>query len=400
MKYLKSSLILLGICLLLAGCKEKCEHQYESQITKATSCTAEGEMTFSCTLCQHSYTEPIPALAHRFSDPVITKEPTCAEEGIETGVCTVCNRETTQSIEKTSNHILKTVSETEKASTCIAVGHGTGECSVCGATGVKGIIPISESNHNNENVYTKKPTCTEEGRGALRCTLCYRQESCVFPALGHTITNTTVQKEATCLSEGEQSSDCSTCRKSIYEVIPAIGHHTWTGTSCTCCSVCGTNGQTGAHTFPDFITDATLIPTDYSAAKRTATCTGCGYSKNIYYTKTQTIDYGVIYEEIANYAKSLGYNVCIANTEAMRKIDSLSSYVSSAEMNGNTQERFITIGKLYIDRIVDSYGNPYTEADRKNKTVGIQLSYTKGTASGNPNGTFYMGIYLLHDKIS
>lgn len=51
-----------------------CEHEYQSSVTKAPTCTKKGVMTYVCENCDNSYTEDIPA-RHTYVD----------------GVCSVCN---------------------------------------------------------------------------------------------------------------------------------------------------------------------------------------------------------------------------------------------------------------------------------------------------------------------
>lgn len=46
-----------------------CEHQYdEGTVTAEPTCTADGVMTYTCTVCGETKTEPIPAAGHRFGE--------------------------------------------------------------------------------------------------------------------------------------------------------------------------------------------------------------------------------------------------------------------------------------------------------------------------------------------
>ena len=61
-----------------AGTDEpECEHEYVSEETKAATCTEDGELTYTCSLCGDSYTEVIAASGHDYVD----------------GVCSVCGAE-------------------------------------------------------------------------------------------------------------------------------------------------------------------------------------------------------------------------------------------------------------------------------------------------------------------
>ena len=66
-------------------------HSYASKITTAPTCTAEGERTFTCDDCGHSYIEAIPELGHT---PVVDEAvpATCTNSGLTEGShCSVCN---------------------------------------------------------------------------------------------------------------------------------------------------------------------------------------------------------------------------------------------------------------------------------------------------------------------
>ena len=43
------------------------DHSYNS-VTNPASCTAAGETTYTCSVCEHSYTEELPMLPHKYKD--------------------------------------------------------------------------------------------------------------------------------------------------------------------------------------------------------------------------------------------------------------------------------------------------------------------------------------------
>ncbi len=45
-----------------------CEHNYTEEITTPATCTNDGEKTFTCSLCNNSYTETIEATGHNFGN--------------------------------------------------------------------------------------------------------------------------------------------------------------------------------------------------------------------------------------------------------------------------------------------------------------------------------------------
>ena len=76
-----------------------CEHEYVSSTTKKATCVSEGERTYTCKLCNHKYTEPIPKTNHSYTSS-ITKEATITETGVKTYTCYICGESYTQTIDK------------------------------------------------------------------------------------------------------------------------------------------------------------------------------------------------------------------------------------------------------------------------------------------------------------
>ena len=68
--------IIISSLLLLAGCKNECDHSYEKTVTPPT-CTKAGEEKFSCTKCDYYYTTKIEAIG-------------IGVHNVQNGVCTVC----------------------------------------------------------------------------------------------------------------------------------------------------------------------------------------------------------------------------------------------------------------------------------------------------------------------
>lgn len=380
MKYLKSILIIFGICLLLAGCKEKCEHQYQSQVTKDASCTAEGEMTFSCTLCQDSYTEAIPTLAHQFSDPVITKEPTCAEEGIESGTCTVCGQASSQPIEKLP-HTLTNVSKITVAANCTVAGQGVGDCTVCGTKAVPGTIPINDT-HDWEETVQWKPTCKRLGRNLRACKLCKFSETYDVPATEHVFEPTRYISTPGCEREGIAIKTCPGCGLETKGSVPATGH-TWTGTTCKTCTTCGNCDPTSSHTYE--ITDQ-QAGSDKMAGFDTMKCTGCGHTKSVYYAGQYTFDLEKIEGEIVQYAKSVGFHACV-ETITPSSLLTISTYrddkyelsVHNGADYDKSPDLLIQKAKEYIDAMHKALSRP------SEVTVIVDLSYQQNKIKADSN---------------
>lgn len=113
---------------------EECSHNYEvGRITAEPACTAEGEMTYTCTLCGESYTEKIPAAGHKpVIDPAVPAG--CETEGKTEGShCEICAQElTAQTKVPPVGHKFQV--ETVKAGMA-KEGSITEICTVCKKTG-------------------------------------------------------------------------------------------------------------------------------------------------------------------------------------------------------------------------------------------------------------------------
>ena len=87
-------------------------HSYEGTGTQAT-CTADGFMTYVCTVCEHSYDETLPALGHDYGDAKCT----------DIAVCKVCNTPSAGII----GHNFAPATCTEPATCTRGCGETTGE---------------------------------------------------------------------------------------------------------------------------------------------------------------------------------------------------------------------------------------------------------------------------------
>lgn len=66
-------------------------HDYESSVTRETTCAKKGEITFVCKNCKDTYTKDIDKLDHKEVD-IPAVEPTCTKEGATAGKkCSVCD---------------------------------------------------------------------------------------------------------------------------------------------------------------------------------------------------------------------------------------------------------------------------------------------------------------------
>ncbi len=140
-------------------------HEYSEEITKAATCTAAGEKTFTCS-CGDSYTEEIEKLPH--TEKTLDAVPaTCTKTGLTEGKkCTVCGvvTEAQKNTPMTDHAYTKETDRTN--ATCTEDGSYTMACE-CGATQTT-VLP---KGHKYNSTVTA-PTCTEDGYTTYTCSVC------------------------------------------------------------------------------------------------------------------------------------------------------------------------------------------------------------------------------------
>lgn len=274
-------------------------HSYDDGVvTTEATCTEDGEITYTCTVCGDTYTEAIPATGHDYDlDGVVTAEPTCTEDGAITYTCTVCGETYVEAIPATGHSYGKGVITMD--ATCTTDGVRTYTCAACGDSYIE-VIPATGHSFEYGNV-TTEPTCTEDGEMTYTCINCgvYNITE-VIPATGHTEGEAVVENEvaATCTEDGSYDSVvyCTVCGAELSRetvTVPATGHSYNDGvvtTEPTCteegvktytCTVCGDTyteavPATG-HSYDDGVVTTEATCTEEGVM--TYTCTVCGATK-------------------------------------------------------------------------------------------------------------------------
>lgn len=144
-------------------------HSYTSAVTKVSTCTSEGVMTFTCS-CGNSYTEPIGKTAHNYSSYTYNNDATYESDGTETAVCSVCGDRTTRT---------------------------------AGGTKLVHVHSYSES-------VTTAPSCTTEGVKTFACS-CGSSYTEAIPAAGHIWSDYAYNNDATTESDGTKTRYCTIC---------------------------------------------------------------------------------------------------------------------------------------------------------------------------------------------
>ena len=208
----------------------KTDHIWDSgKITKTATCKESGTKTYTCTSCNTTKTEEIPATGnHQNTEFRNVKEATCAQEGY-TGdtYCKDCGEKLSsgETIAKTdhiwdSGRITKPATDTES-------GIKTYTCINCNTTRTEE-IPATGEHPNTEIRGAKSATCLEEGyTGDTYCKDCGIKLSSgtVIPKTGHIWDEGTVTKAATCTEKGIRTYTC-VCESTKIEEIPFAGHGT------------------------------------------------------------------------------------------------------------------------------------------------------------------------------
>lgn len=155
------------------------KHNYTSSVTKASTCTSEGVMTYRCS-CGYSYTETIGKTAHSFSGYTYNNDATESADGTETAVCSVCGERSTRT-----------------------------------AAGTK----LAHVHSYTESV-TTMPSCTTDGLKTFSCS-CGSSYTEAIPAAGHQFGDYTYNNDATTSADGTKTRYCLVCGET--ETVTAEG---------------------------------------------------------------------------------------------------------------------------------------------------------------------------------
>ena len=234
------------------------EHTWDDgTVTKPATCSAEGVMTYTCSVCGEQKTESIakdPANHVGKTEVRNAREATCGEDGY-TGdtYCKGCGAKLSggEAIEKTGEHTWDDGTVTKPA-TCGAEGVMTYTCAVCGEKKTESIAK-DPANHFGETEIrnAKDATCGEDGyTGDIYCKGCGAKLSggeAIEKTGEHTWDDGTLTKAATCSSEGVKTYTCTVCGEQKTESVakdPA-NHVAETEVKNAKEATCGEDGYTG-----------------------------------------------------------------------------------------------------------------------------------------------------------
>lgn len=254
------------------------DHKHDYVVSCTATCTEDGYMVYTCSICGDSYNgEFMEAFGHFYD--ISFKDPTCSEAGAVIYTCCDCQDSYSEEIPALSHEYKAVVTE----GTCHEAGYTTYTCTSCGHSYKETTGTTLEHQYS---ISVIKPTCSKPGYTTHICTHCgdgYTTDE--VDALGHKYTST--YNAPTCLKSGGTLYTCSVCKHSYTEIAPALGHSYVTETvEPTCskagytlhtCSVCGAyyKDQTvaaGGHNNEITVVEPTC--TTYGMVRHV--CTDCG----------------------------------------------------------------------------------------------------------------------------
>ena len=320
--------VLAGACVLFAGLafaacggdSASCEHRNAAAGTNTATCTAAGEITYTCPDCGASWTEPSEALGHLWDAGTASETTLCTEARVVTYTCTRagCGETKEESLPAAAAHALDEGTVTREA-TCTEDGERTFRCTNDGCTYTETqAIPSAGEHKLDGGTVTKKATCTTAEEITYKCTVCDHTETRTgAAALGHAWDSAAACVERHCTRDG--------CEESL----PATAKHTYAkdnarSVAATCkedgkdvfvCSACNDSYETKIEKFGHLMQWETSQEQDGCkiTVSNTGVCTrgGCTHEESLPDQVTYTHTYVTRISEAATCAhEGVRHEVC------------------------------------------------------------------------------------------
>ena len=160
----------------------KTSHKYADTVV-APTCTVDGYTLHKCSVCGTSYKDSTTkATGHSYGNSVVTKQSTCTSEGTAIKTCTKCNATVTEKLPAKGH---TAVTDKGCPATCTTAGKTDGShCSVCN-TVIKVQTVINATGHKSSGWITDKAASIGvKGSKHKECTVCKKVlETAEIPAL-------------------------------------------------------------------------------------------------------------------------------------------------------------------------------------------------------------------------
>ena len=217
-------------------------HKYGRLVAgKPATCTAEGMSAYyQCADCNKLFDTnkrettaealKIPLIPHNYGEFKVDKPATCTEAGSKSKYCTVCNKQADVTVIPATGHTGGTATiENKIAATCTTDGshEEVVRCMVCNAEISRETKTIPATGHKWVIDAAVAPTCTQtgltEGKHCSVCNTVLTPQTTV-EKLPHSWDDGVVTREPTCTEAGVKTFTCSQCNNTKTEPIPALGH--------------------------------------------------------------------------------------------------------------------------------------------------------------------------------
>lgn len=246
-------------------------HTWDSgQIVEQPTHLQPGAKTLTCTVCDATKTEAIPALtdAHTFSKD-------WSSDGTYHWHAATCGHPTLKS--EQSWHLWDKGTVTTEA-THNQIGIRTYKCTVCSKTKTETIPAMTEA-HTFSEEWTSDDTYHWHAATCGHQTLKSKESK-------HTWNNGTILTAVTCTEDGVKLLRCTTCNRTRRESIPATGHiysERWSADATkhwhnAVCKHDELKEDENAHSFPTY---GTAVSQGNGTYKFRYECSTCGYAKTL-----------------------------------------------------------------------------------------------------------------------
>ncbi|MCR5823605.1 MAG: hypothetical protein K6G60_04145 [Lachnospiraceae bacterium] len=195
------------------------KHNYVSRVAISPTCTSQGQMEYTCSVCGDTYKRIIEKAPHDI-ELISVYEATCTHDRVEHYECD-CGYYEKKEIPNTAlghDYIHEITSE----ATCTSDGYGKYTCSRCGASYGES---IPRKGHSYKYVETVGTGCTENKKEIYECSECGHKDrrEKADSYTGHDYLWEVIV-EPTCTNMGKGRYTCSLCGDSYTEDIDVIPH--------------------------------------------------------------------------------------------------------------------------------------------------------------------------------
>ena len=271
-------------------------HDEIQHAAQAPTCTAVGwDAYVTCSRCDYSTYNEIPATGHTDGQWIVDNEPSCTTDGSKHQICAICEATIkTEFIDVHGHTEGEVVVENNENATCTEDGSydNVVYCTVCEAELSRETITVDALDHDEIEHVAQEPTCTDFGWYAyVTCSRCDYSTYVEIPANGHTW-QWIIDKDATVTQSGLKHEECSVCNakqneNTIIDILVCshegtLVHHTKVNATCTedgtieywHCTACGKDYLDAAG--QNIAESLTISSAGNHNFYQSDTCDGCG----------------------------------------------------------------------------------------------------------------------------